>query len=608
MRPILYPSSERAFEDNGLGVLSDAASCLVSEQRNGGYELTMQYPVSGLHYADIGYRSLILAKPSPDGRPQPFRVYRITRPIGGLVTIFAQHISYDLSGVAMPPFSAQGISGALSAIGSSAIPADNGFSFWTDKTGTQVISSTLPLSVRSLLGGIRGSILDVFGGEYEFDRFAVRLWGQRGADRGVTLRYGKNITTLEQDANCAAVYTAVYPYWTNEETTVALPEKIIAVPGTFDFTRILPLDLSSAFENPPTADQLRTSARYYIADNNVGVPRVSLSLSFAQLDGERPDLCDTVSVVFTAMGISTRAKVVKTTYDVLRGRYESVEIGDIRASIADTIAGQALDISSMPTTQAMQKAILNATGWITGTGGGYVVFKRNDSGQAEELLIMDSPEMSTAKNVWRWNLGGLGFSRNGVNGPYETAITQDGSIVGKFVTADGLQVYAANVLGQLTANQINAESLHVKAANVDGTFSADKIVGGSIDADQINVKNLNADNINSGSLKSAYLADGAVVNSKLGSYAVEGGNVATDAIVNRHLSSGSVAKTTCSTSLQNLIAEGITANSILAGTGSANDLTADILRVTTTFRFGSFSNPLTLYNSSDLPTYVLGTK
>lgn len=586
MKPILYPPSERAFEDNGLGALADAASCLVSEQRNGSYELTMQYPVSGLHYADIGYRSIILAKPSPDGRPQPFRVYRITRPMGGLVTIFAQHISYDLSGVAIPPFSAQGVSGAFSAIGSSAIPADNGFSFWTDKTGMQTISSTLPLSVRSLLGGIRGSVLDVFGGEYEFDRFAVRLWGQRGTDRGVTLRYGKNITTLEQDANCAAVYTAVYPYWTSAEMTVALPEKIIAVPGTFDFVRVLPLDLSSAFESPPTADQLRTSARYYIADNKIGVPRVSLSLSFAQLDGERLDLCDTVSVVFSAMGISARAKVVKTTFDALRGRYESVEIGDIRASIADTIAGQALDIGSMPTTQAMQKAILNATGWITGTGGGYVVFKRNGSGQATELLIMDSPEMFTAKNVWRWNLGGLGFSENGVNGPYETAITQDGSIVGKFVTADGLRV---------------------KAANVDGTFSADKIVGGSIDADQINVKNLNADNINSGSLKSAYLADGAVVNSKLGSYAVEGSNVATDAIVNRHISSGSIEKTTCSTRLQNLIAEGITANSILAGTGSAHDLTADYFKVTTAFRFKSFSNPLTLHNSSNLPTYVLGT-
>lgn len=250
----------------------------------------------------------------------------------------------------------------------------------------------------------------------------------------------------------------------------------------------------------------------------------------------------------------------------------------------------------MPTTQAMQKAILNATGWITGTGGGYVVFKRNDSGQATELLIMDSPEMSTAKNVWRWNLGGLGFSKNGVSGPYETAITQDGSIVGKFVTADGLHVYAANVDGVLQANQINAESLHVKAANVDGTFSADKIVGGTIDADQINVTNLNADNINSGSLKGAYLADAAVTVDKIGS----------GAVTNPKIQYGAVGKAECTTSLQNLIAEGITANSILAGTGFATDLTADVFRVRTQFRFQNFSSPLTLHNKSSLPTYVLG--
>lgn len=596
MSPILYSPTERAFADNGVGVLSDAASCIVTEERNGSFELELQYPVAGIHYADITYRSVILARPRPDAAAQPFRVYRITRPMGGLVTVYAQHISYDLSGVAMPPFTAQGITGAFAAINASALPSDSGFAYWTDKTGTQGISSTLPLSVRSLLGGVRGSILDVYGGEYEFDRFTVRLWAKRGTDRGVTIRYGKDLTSLEQEASCAAVYTAVYPYWTSGEATVELPEKTVSVPGTFDFTRILPLDLSSSFDDAPSVDRLRTAAQYYITDNKLGVPRVSLNLSFTQLDGERVDLCDTVSVVFPAMGVTARAKVIRTTFDVLRDRYKGVDVGDIRANIADTIAAQAQDLDAMPTTQAMQKAILNATGWITGTGGGYVVFKRNDSGQATELLIMDSPEMSTAKNVWRWNLGGLGFSKNGVSGPYETAITQDGSIVGKFVTADGLHVYAANVDGVLQANQINAESLHVKAANVDGTFSADKIVGGTIDADQINVTNLNADNINSGSLKGAYLADAAVTVDKIGS----------GAVTNPKIQYGAVGKAECTTSLQNLIAEGITANSILAGTGFATDLTADVFRVRTQFRFQNFSSPLTLHNKSSLPTYVLG--
>ena len=501
MRPILYPPEERAFDNNGLGVLSDAASCQVTEERNGGYELTMQYPVSGIHYGDIAERCLILARPCPEANPQPFRIYRITRPMGGLVAVYAEHISYDLSGVVMPPFSAQGAQAVFAAIAANAVPANDGFSYWTDRPGATAVSSSVPLSVRSLLGGVRGSILDIYGGEYEFDRFTVRLWTRRGADRGVTIRYGKDLTSLEQDANCAAVYTAVYPYWTDDEVTVELPEKTVPVSGTFDFTRILTLNLSSVFEDAPTADQLRTAAEYYIADNKVGVPRVSIALSFAQLAGEKVELCDTVSVMFAAMGVTATAKVVKTSFDVLRDRYISVEVGDVRPSVADTIAGQTQDIRSLPTTEALQKAILNATGWITGTNGGYVIFKRNDAGQTTELLIMDAPETADAKNVWRWNLGGLGFSSSGINGPYETAITQDGSIVGKFVSAEGLEVYAANIAGKLTAKQIDADDLQVKAANVTGQLQASQIntdnlqvraanITGQLQASQINADNL----------------------------------------------------------------------------------------------------------------------
>nr|DAT70682.1 MAG TPA: tail protein [Caudoviricetes sp.] len=436
MKPILYASTEREFATNGIGILSDAASCVVTEERNGAYELEMQYPVMGLHYASITYRSLILAKSNPDGEPQPFRVYRITRPLGGLVTVYARHISYDLSGVVVPPFSATGVEGVFNAIQSKAVPQDSGFTFWTDKTSTSGVATTVPNSVRSLLGGIRGSILDVFGGEYEFDRFTVKLWRRRGEDRGVTIRYGKNLTALEQDANCASVYTAVYPYWTSEDVTVELPEKIVEAPGTYDFVRILPLDLTSVFEGQPTPDQLRTSAQYYIADNNVGVPRVSLSLSYAQLDGEKVDLCDTLTVTFAEMGVNTTAKVIKTVFDVLQDRYSSVEIGDMRASISETIAGQAETISALP--QTIQQAVLNATGWLTGDNGGYVIFRRNDSGQLVEQFISDSLDLQAAKNIWRWNLGGLGFSSNGINGPYKLAITQDGSFVADFITVGTL--------------------------------------------------------------------------------------------------------------------------------------------------------------------------
>ena len=193
---------------------------------------------------------------------------------------------------------------------------------------------------------------------------------------------------------------------------------------------------------------------------------------------------------FERLGVSARAKIVATTYNVLLDRYDSVEVGDARPSIADTIAGQAADIKNIPLSLDLQAAIVNATGWITGTKGGYVIFKRNDEGQPTEILIMDSPDMDTAQNVWRWNMGGLGFSSTGVNGPYETAITQDGSIVGKFVTADGLFVNAANINGKLTAGQIDATNLEVDAANVKGQLTADQI-----DATTLHVNGANIDNL-----------------------------------------------------------------------------------------------------------------
>lgn len=534
MKPILYPSTETAFDSNGLGVLSDAASCIVKEERNGSFELEMQYPIMGRHYSDIGYRALILAKPNPTGEAQPFRIYRITRPMGGMVTVYAQHISYDLSGVAVSPFAANSLAEALQALSDNAIPGDSGFSYWTDKSSGAKISSAAPLSVRSILGGVQGGILDVYGGEFEFNRFEVKLWTSRGDDRGVTIRYGKNLTTLEQDANCAEVYTAVYPYWTNGEVTVELPEKTVSVTGTFDFVRVLPLDLSGAFDAQPSADDLRASAQYYILDNNIGVPKVSLTVGFEQLAGDDVRLCDTVTVVFPKLGVDTKAKVISTAYDTLQGRFTAVEIGDVRTSIADTIAAQAANIQNMPTSADMQKAIVSATAWITGGGGGYLVAKRNAEGQFSELLIMDTPELTTSTKLWRWNSGGLGFSSDGGQ-TYETAITQDGSIVANFITT------------------------------------------GEINAVNVKIKNLDADNITYGTLKSARLADGAVTNSKLGEYAVDGGNIATDAIINRHITSGSIATTTCNGEINGYFQDVIAANKIFVGEARASYIIASKL-------------------------------
>lgn len=475
MKPILFPSTATEFTTQGLGALSDAISCIVTEERNGLYELEMQYPQSGIHFSEIQNRCIIYAIPSPYREAQPFRVYRITRPINGIATIYAQHISYDLAGIPVNPFTAGSAAEALSGMASHAA-VESPFSFWTDKSTTANFSVLVPSASRSVLGGVEGSILDVYGGEYLFDKFLVRLYNQRGNDNGVVIRYGKNLTDVEQDANISSVATGVLPYWVGAEGEL-VQGNIVNVDGTFDFVRIMTIDFSSDFENQPTASELETRAMQYIKSNKIGVPSVSISVSFVQLEQteeykdlallEKCDLCDTVTVQFEALGINAKAEIVRIITDVLLERYESVEVGDIRANIAYTIADQQQKIEKAPTTSAMQKAINNATNWLTGADG-YVIAVKDDNGTWKEILFLDTPSAETAKNVLRINTNGIGFSTNGVNGPYRNAWTIDGSLVADFITTG-------------TLNAALAKIINIDATNINtGTLNADLIKAGNI--------------------------------------------------------------------------------------------------------------------------------
>ncbi len=480
---LLYPSTEQEFTDNGLGALSDTISCQVTEELNGAFEATLEYPVTGIHYEDIAPRCIIFAKPNPYSDPQPFRVYRITKPLSGRVAVYAEHISYDLSGYPVEPFTASSAAEAMSKLESAAV-VDNPFTFYTDKSTTAAMEVIQPSSIRSLLGGSTGSILDVYGGEYEFDRWTVKLLGQRGTNNGVSIRYGKNLTDLEQDENISNVSTGIYPYYKNSDgNLVTLSEKIINAPGTYDFTKIIPVDLSDKFEEQPTEDQLREAAEKYVTDNNIGIPTVSITVAFQPLEQteeykdiallEKVKLGDTVNVEYDKLGVSATAKCVKTTYDALKDRYTSVELGNAKTNIADTIVQQQQEINEKPSDSILQNAVNNATNWITGTNGGYVVIHRNDVGQPYEILIMDKEDIETAQKVWRWNQGGLGYSDNGYNGPYETAITQDGSIVASFITTG---ILTANLIkaGILqSSNGKTSINMETGECNMSGTYTSE---------------------------------------------------------------------------------------------------------------------------------------
>lgn len=474
MKPVLFAPTATAFTTNGLGKLSDAASCTVKETRNGAFELTLKYPVEGIHYAEIQQRSIILAKPNPVDLAQPFRVYRISKPINGLVTVYAYHISYDLTGIPVSPYSAASVQAALAGFSTNAVAA-NPFTFWSDMTASGDFTVKSPASVRSLLP----TVLEVYGGEYKYDKYTVRLYQQRGVNRGVTIRYGKNLTDLKQDENCSNVYTGVYAYYSGGNGIVETSPKVTPAPGTYDYTRVLPLDLTAEFKEAPTAEALRAAAQEYINSHNIGVPDVSLNVSFVQLEQtqeykdlallERVELCDTVTVIFERLGVNATAQVTSTVYNVLIDAYDSVTIGNVRKNVAMTIAEQAQEIAKGPDLTALQAAVIEATELITGNQGGYVVIHSSTGGKTpDEILIMDQPDIESAVQVWRWNKSGLGYSSSGYNGPYGLAMTIDGKINADFIITGGmdaaritagiLQSKDGRFLIDLTANTISMKN------------------------------------------------------------------------------------------------------------------------------------------------------
>lgn len=438
MIPILYSKNETTYTTNGLGRLSDALTCNVVEERNGKFELSMEYPVEGVHFGELETSAVISAVPADGKRRQPFRIYKIEKLINGKVRIYAEHNTYRARHIPVMPFEANSCVSAMAGLSTNAI-GTNPFTLWTDISKAGKYAQDVPESIRARLGGQKGSILDVYGGELEWDENVIKLHARRGHDSGVTLRYGKNITDLTQEKNITNTYTAVCPYYraSSDDECLTLPEGYIASDnaGNFPFIMAKAVDMSGEFDDGTTVtvEALREKTREYIEKNNIGVPAVSIKVSFVALWQteeykniaalERVNLCDTVTVVFEKLGVSATAKVIRTNYNVLKDRYDSIELGESKTQLSGMVASQNSDIEAEFTSH-MQQAIAHATKLIQGGLGGYIVMTPNpDTGYPEEILIMNKPDKTQATRVIRMNLNGIGFSDNGYNGPFVTAWT-----------------------------------------------------------------------------------------------------------------------------------------------------------------------------------------
>lgn len=498
MIPILYPGTETSYTSNGLGRLNEIVSCTATEERNGIYEVEFEYPVTGRFYQQMvsmveayatGNRSLMgtIACIHDDKHDiQPFDLYAVSAPIDGIATFNAHHVSYRLGTMPIAPLTATSAADAMTQIPLK-IAGQNNFTFWTDKGTSGSFALETPEVVRNILGGQEGSLLDVFGtGEYEFDKFTVKLYQSRnqGQDSGVTIRYGKNLTDFERELDGSGHFNAIAPYWkgqiTDEDTgesedvLVYLSGLYIQSPEVTGTPIVAAMDFSTEFDEIPTQQELQARALKYLADNKPWLPDDNIRISFVQLWQtteyenvaalQRLSLCDTVSVYYPELGIiSESQKIIKVTYNVLLERYDEMELGKPTTSLASSISSDARANFESELEQAkknaltssqMQAAIAHATELITGGLGGFIIFNRNADGEPQEMLIMDTDDVNTAVHVIRINQNGIGFSSNGYNGPFTSAWTIDGSFNADFITA-----------GSISANMISGGTLKLGGAN-----------------------------------------------------------------------------------------------------------------------------------------------
>ena len=441
----LFNPTDSDFSTNGIGVISDAVSCFVTQTLNRAYELQMSYPVTGARYSNLVLRGIIVASADPVSDEQPFRIYRITKPLNGIVTVYARHLAYDLQGIVDAPFTADTLRDALLGFASNAV-GNCPFSFDTDKTVASPFSVPFPSSIWDSFSGREGSLLDTYGGECEFNGWTVFLHTRRGSDRGVTIAYGKNLTSYQQDQNNAAVYTGVYPYWTDGETLVTLPEQVINAAGVYDFSRILSLDLSEAFETAPDENALRSRANAYMTENEIGVPSVSWTISFAMLEQSeefkssgiltRILLGDTVHVLFPLYNVTASARAVTVKWNALLNRYESVSLGNVKANLAQTIAFTRKEAEEKPSASYVQTIASALAKGLLGANDGFIrLLDTNGDGSPDELYIADSEDPGTAVRVWRFNYMGWAASSSGYAGPFVLGATLEDGLLADFVTA-----------------------------------------------------------------------------------------------------------------------------------------------------------------------------
>lgn len=471
MIPILYENNEVEFTSNGLGRLRDAVSVLVTEGRNSIYECDFEYPLDGANYDLIKLGRIIGVTHDNGGDIQPFDIVSYSRPINGIVTFHCKHISYRQSRMVTHAVSINSLADAFAVFNTTFFPNNplgvsstgNPFTYITDKVadGYCAAFDGTPRTIRSILGGVEGSILDTYGGEYEWDKWVVNLHSARGKERDLVIRYGLNMTDFVDDTDYSESWNTCIPYWSSNGITVGGGEVHSGQSTIGVGDKCVPLDLTDKFENQPSVAQLQAMAAQIMAAQQPYLPSQTIKVDFVRLQDEagfdtfdsllQCKLCDSIKVVFPGYGMSAYYKIVKTTWNVLLDRYDSMELGNLSTTLAEALGISNTSVSTEPkavVVEAGTYGIWTYRKWSDGTAEAW--------GTASAQL---SPYYSGG-GFYAYQTGAVAF----VPGLFSSApiVNVDGKIGGGF--------YLGTLIDNLSSTQFEAKVMSTDPGPADCVF------------------------------------------------------------------------------------------------------------------------------------------
>ncbi|NSO16511.1 phage tail protein [Enterococcus faecalis] len=468
-----YTAIPENLNDNGMALPDWQDLPEINRVLNGVYRFYGNYARDGQYRSYLKKGNFLKAQVE-DGSYQYFEIYNIKKNLQS-VSVTARHIGFMANkNFIIDSFTANGNGTQIMNNLKAALTFKQRFNYLSNVGTTHQFTAKQVGPIDAIIGSNNGNqnLTGVTGGELEMDNFNLKLVKQIGADNGFRIDFGINLEAIDEDYDDESIINSLFliggvPDNDYDQDKEPITYGFLEIAGVNDSNRRIGKRENSECK---TVDELKKWGQSLFDKDRIHEPKVTHTISMVALEHtlEYEDMYEELSSLHFGDVVHVRAKevdievterMVEYTWFPTLGKFKNIVLGNDLSLYTSTVNNQTQELKQKidNRTETLVQNVLNATAWITGNSGGHVVFRPEKA--PSEILIMDTNKVATAKRVWRWNLNGLGYSSNGVNGPFELAMTSKGEIVADFIKVG---IINANVL-QTSFNNATGDVLKLVA-------------------------------------------------------------------------------------------------------------------------------------------------